>query len=82
MPVMDAHPLKVWLDAKGIKAYAFARQHGFHARTLYAYINGEVEEPKAHHMTRIEKVTKGEVTGQAQLDWFEKLRKANAKKEA
>lgn len=81
---MPPHPLEIWLRAKEIKAYQFAQKHGFYPRTLYAFINGEVMDPKPSHLSKIEKATKGEVTSGMQAKWFAELweRNSNAKERA
>lgn len=76
---ITAHPLDLWLEGKDLKPYQFAEKHKIGLRTIYAQLNGEVENPSLDIMEKIEKGTQKAVTIQMQVEWFRSLKKENRK---
>lgn len=65
------HPLAAWLLQNGKSIYGFAIESGIPMRSLYNHVNPDWGGlPQTGTMLRIEKITGGAVTFDAQMEWF------------
>lgn len=71
----DEHPLQVWLDQQGIKAWRFADDAKISRVTIYKLIAGR--EPNLSTLIKIEKATGSKVTMRMCAEFLNKDKELN-----